>query len=309
MSRTDPRPTWGELPADVRAGVERLLGDTVIDAVTQPGGYSPGSADRVLLASGRRAFIKAASAETNHVTVKLHRDEAAITAALPAQVPAPKLLGMYDDGTWVALVLSDVVGVHPREPWLAQDLAAVLDALADMAPITVPAGVALPRYETALSGDFKGWERLIADPSDTLRPWAAARLELLAEMAARGTAASAGNSLVHGDLRADSILLTASGPVLIDWPWACVGALWVDALGVLASAKTYDHAFDAESWLAGHRIFTAVPDSDVNDVLAGLAGYFADVSRRPASPGMPSLRAFQALQGDAVLTWLARRLA
>jgi len=309
MSCTDPRITWGELPQHVRDGVERLLGDTVIDAVTQPGGFSPGSADRVLLASGRRAFVKAASADTNLVTVRLHRAEAAITAGLPPNVPAPELLGMYDDGTWVALVLSDIAGRHPQEPWRADDLALVLDALADMAHVAVPHGLELPRQEAELSGPFKGWERLIANPSDSVGPWASQRLKVLAEMATRGTAASAGQSLVHGDLRADNILLTASGPVLIDWPWACVGALWVDALGVLASAKTYDHAFDAEAWLAGHRIFTGVSDGDVNDVLAGLAGYFADMSRRPAPPGMPSIRAFQALQGDAVLAWLARRLA
>jgi len=309
VSRTDPRITWGELPLQVRDGVERLLGDSVIDAVSQSGGFSPGSADRVLLASGRRAFIKAASVDTNHVTVKLHRAEAAITGALPPQLPAPELLGMYDDGTWVALILTDVAGHHPQEPWIASDLAAVLDALADMEHIEVPSGLELPRYEEALSEDFKGWERLIAKPSESVRPWASARLELLAAMAARGTSASAGRSLVHGDLRADNILLTESGPVLVDWPWACVGALWVDALGVLASAKTFDHTFNAETWLARHRVFTGVSDGDVNDVLAGLAGYFADMSRRPAPPGMPSLRDFQALQGDAVLTWLAQRMA
>ena len=47
----------------------------------------------------------------------------------------------------------------------------------------------------------------------------------------------------------------------------------------------------------------------VGAVLAGLAGYFCDVQRRPDPPGLPTVRAFQRAQGEVVLRWLRRRWA
>ena len=46
-------------PLSLRSDVERALGSPVVRAASQPGGFSPGSADRVVLADGRRAFVKA----------------------------------------------------------------------------------------------------------------------------------------------------------------------------------------------------------------------------------------------------------
>ena len=53
------RVAWADLPARVRDVVEEILGAPVVEAVSQPGGFSPGSADRVRTADGRRAFVKA----------------------------------------------------------------------------------------------------------------------------------------------------------------------------------------------------------------------------------------------------------
>ncbi|MDG4756732.1 hypothetical protein O7620_02330 [Micromonospora sp. WMMD710] len=44
-------------------------------------------------------------------------------------------------------------------------------------------------------------------------------------------------------------------------------------------------------------------------VYAGLAGFFADSARRPPPQGIPTVRAFQQAQADALLPWLAQRLA
>jgi hypothetical protein len=54
--------------------------------------------------------------------------------------------------------------------------------------------------------------------------WAWAHLDRLAELEARWSQAAAGATLLHGDLRADNLLLTPSRVVLVDWPHACVGA-------------------------------------------------------------------------------------
>jgi len=47
---------WDELPPPLRARIEEVLGEPVVEARSQSGGFSPGSADRVITASGRRAF-------------------------------------------------------------------------------------------------------------------------------------------------------------------------------------------------------------------------------------------------------------
>lgn len=114
------RISWAQLPQRVRVAVEEILGASVVEAVSQPGGFSPGSADRVRTGEGVRAFVKAAGLDPNPDPPQLHRREARITAALPVTVPAPRLLGHYDDGDWVALVLQDVDGWHPVTPWHAE---------------------------------------------------------------------------------------------------------------------------------------------------------------------------------------------
>ena len=303
------RISWPQLPPSVRAGVERILGETVVTAQSQSGGFSPGSADRVVLASGRRAFVKAVSAETNATSPVLHRREAAVAKALPPGIPAPKFLGMYDDGAWVALVLADVAGRHPREPWQEFELMQVLDTLADIGALELDADVPLPRYEDSLRGAFMGWEKLQSRPMAGISAWEGERLGLLAGLAKDGVEALAGDSLVHGDLRTDNILLTGGGPVLLDWPWAAVGAPWADALSVLVNATTLDPEAGWDHVLSRHRVFANAEDAEITGVLAGWAGYFLDMSRRPAPPGIPTLRHFQARQADVITGWLRQRLS
>jgi hypothetical protein len=50
---------WLDIPPDVRLRIERIVGGRVVDAVSQAGGFSPGTADRVRTDNGRCAFVKA----------------------------------------------------------------------------------------------------------------------------------------------------------------------------------------------------------------------------------------------------------
>src|SRR2546423_15376604 len=138
ISATGVRIGWADLPARVRAAIEDLLGGTVETATSQPGGFSPGTADRVVTTGGRRAFVKAVSPLQNADSPGLHRREALVTAALPDTGPAPRLLGTYDDGTWVALVLEDIDARHPATPWTADELSRVLRTLAALASALTP---------------------------------------------------------------------------------------------------------------------------------------------------------------------------
>ncbi|WP_446216251.1 phosphotransferase [Micromonospora sp. IBHARD004] len=308
-SATKTRIAWAELPAQVRATVEEILGDRVVEAVSQPGGYSPGTADRVRTAGGRRAFVKAVSPAQNDRSPHMHRAEARIAAALPPYAPTPRLLGSHDDGEWVALVFTDVDGRHPATPWLATELAAVLTALAAMAAALTPTPVAaVPTAAEQLGYDFAGWRRIAADPPADLPPWARARLPELCAAADRGLAALAGDTLCHLDVRADNLLVGADGTVsVVDWPWACRGPSWLDTVLLLVNVRLHG-GHDTEALLRDLPLTAGVEPAALTGVLAGLAGFFLDSARQPPPPGIPTVRAFQRAQGEALLPWLAERL-
>ncbi|MFG2044138.1 phosphotransferase family protein [Dactylosporangium sp. NPDC048998] len=288
---------WGDLPGSVRDGVAGVLGDEVVEAVSQAGGFSPGTADRVRTADGRRAFVKAVGSVLNAQSPAMHRAEARVAAALPGGVPAPRLLGVHDDGDWVALVFEDVVGRHPRTPWEDGEVAGALEALRRLA---VPVA-GLPSLRDEAREDFGGWRQIAADPPERLDPWVAGHLDLLVELAERGLAALDGDRLVHGDLRADNMLIRPDGSVVvIDWPFGCAGPAWYDTLALILNVRLYGgHLCDD--------VVNADPD-DVTGCVAGLAGMFTDRARRPAPPGLPTLRRFQQDQADVMIPWLRERL-
>lgn len=291
---------WDDLPPSVRAAVTDIVGAPVVEAVSQAGGFSPGTADRVLLADGSRAFVKAVSAEQNEQSVMMHRAEARVTAVLPADVPAPRLLGFHDDGTWVALVFADVEGRQPHVPWQDEEVTAVLDALHRLA---VPVS-GLPALPGLLADNFGGWRRLAADPPLSLDPWAASNLDLLVELADRGVQALGGDRLVHVDIRADNLLIQPDGAVMVvDWPSAAIGAPWFDTLSLLLNIRLYGGEID-DSVLD---VFEPDPGA-VTAVVAGLAAFFTDQAREPDPPGLPTLRRFQQDQADVMLPWLRTRL-
>jgi hypothetical protein len=45
----------------------------------------------------------------------------------------------------------------------------------------------------------------------------------------------------------------------------------------------------------------------VTVLLAAIAGFFVSHSFQPSPPGLPTLRPFQAAQGEVALAWLRRR--
>ena len=306
-----PRISWTDLPVHVQAGIEQILGAPVVEATGQQGGFSPGTADRVRTAGGRRAFVKAVSRQLNEHSPAIHRKEAAISAALPDTVPAPSLIGTFDDGDWVALVLSDVDGRHPHVPWHIGEVSLVLDALLKIAQTPVPPELKdLSRLEDGLTDAFQGWTRIRSAPPENCDPWVLGNLDILEQLAESGLKDLAGESLVHTDIRADNVMITAdNGAVLVDWPWASIGSSWMDALTLLVNVRLFDPSSDVDAILQSHDAFASSTADSVNGVLSGLAAYFTDAARQPPPPGLPTVRAFQRQQGEAVIRWLRERLA
>lgn len=309
---TTPRIGWSDVPEPVRAAVGEVLGAPVVEAASQFGGFSPGSADRVVTASGRRAFVKTASTALNADSVRIHRQEAAMAAALPATAHAAALIGVVDRGDWIAVVLEDVEGRHPELPWREAELDAVLDALADLARDPVAEEFSVPTLEEATSALFEGWRRLRALPDELapdLAAWAMPRLALLAEAADAAIGDLVGDRLVHRDVRADNILIRPDGAVaLVDWPWATRGAGWFDALSLLVNVRLHDRTADVERVAGEHRVFAGMDPDAATRVLAGFAGYFLEASQQEPIPALPTLRRFQFEQGVATLEWLRERM-
>jgi hypothetical protein len=296
---TGVRIGWSDLPAHVRAAVETILGSPVTAARSQAGGFSPGTADRVETAAGGRAFVKAVGTGLNAQSVEMARAEAHITANLPAAAPAPRMLGGFDDGEWVALVLEDIEGRHPRTPWEPDELDATVTALRQLADALTPSPVAdLATAADTIGADLVGWANIAANPPDDLDAWAAGHLDELRAAAVRAHAALAtGDTLTHCDIRADNILIRPDGSVVfVDWPWGCIGPAWLDT--VLLALNVIVHGGD------GDRLLTGMDVRIATDVIAGFTGFFLDISRLPPPPGIPTVRAFQRAQGDALLPWL-----
>jgi aminoglycoside phosphotransferase (APT) family kinase protein len=296
----------------LRAEVEERLGGPVVEAVTQPSGFSPGLAVRVRLGDGRRAFVKAVGPEPNPDSPGIHRAEARTMAVLPRSAPAPRMLWSLDRDGWVALALEDVDGAHPTLPWRPDELARVLAMVADLTAALTPAPPGLPTVAERLQNSFVGWRRLAAahaagdDDLAGLDPWAARHLRRLADLEAGWPAAAQGPTLLHADLRADNLLLTATRVVAVDWPWACVGAGWVDLLLLLPSVAMQGGP-DPEATFAAHPVAAGVDPEAVTTMLAALAGFLVGGSRLAPPPGLPTLRSFQLDQGLVALEWLRRR--
>ncbi|TDD98839.1 phosphotransferase [Jiangella asiatica] len=301
------RPAWEELPAAVRAGVEDVLGAPVVAAVNQSGGFSPGLAARVRCEDGSRAFVKAVGTPLNPESPGIYRAEAAVVARMPTEAPVPRLRGTHDDGDWVALVFDEVVdGRMPHDPWRADELRAVVDAVVELAETLTPCPVPdLRPASAAMRGEMLCYRELAADPPGDLDPWERRHLDRLADLARSALDHVDGDALVHFDLRADNVLLEGSRVWFVDWPWAFRGAAWIDSATLLINAAYHGH--DPEPYLDGHPLIAGADPEHVTALLAGMTGFFGAYARRPAPPGLPTLREFQRTQHATTLAWVRRR--
>ncbi len=304
---------WRDLPRHVRSRIAELAGAPVTAEIGATTGFSPGFAAVLEFADGRQAFVKAVSPEQNPDSPDLSRREIRVARALPAEVPAPRMLWSDDDGEWVLVAFEVAHGRAPEQPWRDEDLAQVLHALTTLARVELPQPCTLPRYEEEMAPAFTGWRTMLRSPDvaritsavdvGELGAWAAAHIDELAVWELDGLQALAGDSLVHGDLRADNIILDGAHTWFIDWPHAAQGAPWVDLAFMLPSVAMQGGG-DPQQIFWAHPASEGVPPAALRAALAGLAGYLAAGSFAPAPLGIPNLRAFQRAQAVAALTWL-----
>ncbi|MFI5496683.1 phosphotransferase family protein [Actinoplanes sp. NPDC051859] len=303
MTATALRPAWARLPVEVRDLVENRLGARIRAAVGQDGGFTPGVAARAELADGSRAFVKAIEADDE--LADQYRNEARCAALLGPAVPAPRLRFTVEAYGWVVLAFDDVAGRHP-DLRSRTERAAVSATLTRLATLLTPTPVPdLPTAEAVLAPLVTAWRQYAAQgPPDDLDPWAVRHLDRLAVLESGWAAAVAGDTLLHLDLRADNMLLTPAGEVVVvDWACASRGAAWVDLAILLVSAE----GVDADRVIRTHPLSREVPAAAIDAFVCALAGCFARESRGPALPRSPYLRDFQAAIARHSLTWLIRR--
>lgn len=302
----------------MRAGIEHELGAPVVAAESAALGLTPGLASRVVLADGRRAFLKAAGAHRGVTETEKLRREAQVLRVLPPGAPAPRLLGVYDDGRWTAIASTDVGGRPPGAPWTSTDLERVLTAVSECAAATTPAPLAGPRFVVDWAADFTGWRQLLGSPSAALDLAAALPADLahrvagdlpeLAHLEAGWSVGADGDTLLHGDLRADNILLTDERVWFVDWPSACVGAPWLDLVLLLPSiAAAGPDGFDPDAVVGTHPLTRDVVPASITATVAALAGFLVTVGLEPPPWYAPEVRAFQLAEAAATLRWLYRR--
>ncbi|MGH3453838.1 MAG: phosphotransferase family protein [Nocardioidaceae bacterium] len=303
---TAVRPTWADLPDEVRATIEERCGGTVETAESMGTGFTPGFASRLRLTDGRRVFVKAADDATRAVFAASYREEIRKLEALPDAIPAPRLRWSHDADGWVILGFDDVAGRHPRRPWRPDELGLVLATIDATAALLTPAPdtYAWDPLSGLLGDDPHPWDQITAEGigPDWLRP----KLPECARLAELGDAAMAGDTIVHADIRDDNVLIDADGQVwFCDWNWPLLGNPAFDTVCVLISA--HGDGLDADAWLPRSETTRGQEPEVVDGALALLAGYFWTASQRAAPETSPWLRIHQRWYAEATTDWLARR--
>ncbi|MEV6850965.1 hypothetical protein [Actinoplanes sp. NPDC051411] len=260
-----PRAAWADTPQPVRAALARALGATIAGHTDLHGGMSPGPAAGLRLADGRQVFVKAVSADVREHNHKMIRQESEILDILPASVPAPRRLATIEHGPWIALATTWAAGTTPPA-WTDAAIAAVAGACRTASAHRAPG--ALPPVAKRIF-HFDGWDRLL--DTGAADDWETANAGPAAEVSAGWEQWTAGDALVHRDIRLDN---TAVGEraTLLDWAYAAAGAPWIDLAQLAADVVATGHALGpAAATDRAYRLLRTLPPEAPRFVV-GLAG-------------------------------------
>ncbi|KQR51804.1 hypothetical protein ASF88_09320 [Leifsonia sp. Leaf336] len=313
VPKSNTRVPWEQVPAPVQTWVAELLGEPIVGAVSQAGGFSPGAADRLTGASGSRIFAKSVSRGLNRRSFELFRSEADVWNALTRlSLPAPRFRGCAEHGDWITLAFDDVEGREPGGD--DADIAAVFGALADLPEISdqlvlppAPSRSADRSAASRAASWSSAWPELLAEGRSLLPDRLRGHGDEFAELASQAGRAAEGSRLAHLDLRPDNAILEASGTVwLVDWPWVGRAAPWFDELSYLTGLAATRPLAALDEWASrpGTALAAAAPE-DVDAVLSAQGGMLLLQSSRPSRlAGLTDLQSVFALR---LLDWVALR--
>lgn len=299
------RPAWTTLPSSLRSRIVDAIGGDLVHDAPAHGGFSATYAGVVTTTDGR-AFVKASAPDGHPDSLHFLREEMRTLALLPAAI-APGSRATIDDEDGAALVIEAIDGHHPGQPWTAEDLHSVADALRVVSTTAAP--MTMPGAEEAMVPGFTRWRdiaadhRLIAGLPDVLQE----RMPQLLRLEEHFVDAVRGDVIVHDDVRADNILISEGRAHLLDWPHARRGAAWIDLPCLLPSVEASGGPSCEEAWSLFEE-HGAPPQADLLPVISGFASFLWFWQGQPEIPQLPGLRAFQRAQGVPALRWLAALL-
>ncbi|HYX57489.1 MAG TPA: phosphotransferase, partial [Streptosporangiaceae bacterium] len=125
-----------------------------------------------------------------------------------------------------------------------------------------------------------GWRTLATSPGRDHMDPGRVHLDQLADLEATWADHAAGDTLLHADLRADNLLLTGQGAMVVDWPWACRGAAFTDLVLFAPSVGLQGGPPPAEL-IASSPYGSAASPHAVTALVCALAGYLTETSLRP----------------------------
>jgi len=299
-----------------------MLGSPVARAARVYGGYAPSATFRIVLADGRRAFLKSSYPlpKGSQVHWSITAEER-VYRTLGDRIGrwGPRFLGSVERDGWQVVALQDL-GPSTIPPWTAAKARLAARDYARFHESTL--GTRLPRWLSRTEHvkftsywaglverrELRNVARLARRRADEAEEWLAVALPLMLAGEGRLARVQRPFALLHFDTRSDNLRLHGERLRLFDWPFACVGPAEFD-VAAFAQAVAMEGGPAPERVVAWYEDVLPLRAAAIDASLAGICGYFSDRAWRPPHAGLPRLRSVQRRQLKATLAWAARRLA
>lgn len=311
----EAKPSFDIMPPEMRQKIENRLSGEITSGEVVYGSLSSSAGYVLTFDSGLKVFAKGSHPEEmSHGTLHIRTEIRTYEYVPVLKETSPRLYSWVSDnnedgwtlGLWSFIAQHDTAQFSDRA-------SEVMALVAQVHAAVVPEGI-LPAAQThnyigAFLADEKKWRRiegeasrrtkflnLFEDPT-AAQDWLARNITALIALQSDAGVRSFAQSLIHGDLRTDNILLGKDRSWLVDWPNACIGPRVFDLVMLFTHLESLGYA-EAESFLplydaaSGTRFAT----SDIDEVAAmagSMAGYFADQAYRSVPEKLPRLRWMQ----------------
>lgn len=340
MAQQPRKPAWSDVPPHIVAALEDVIGAPIGSGCMAFGSVGMSATFHVDTADGRRFFIKGTHpAEKAHGT-KIIRQEVDILhrfpaiAALGARVHG--LVGDGDEDGWLLAVFDHLDKLRDVPPWItvaendlsgepssvAADAAAMIALAARAHRMLDAQAEGLPHvrdnnyWAPVLAGE-QGWKKIDRLPqnragfitvfadADAGDDWLFDMLPHLMADQSRAPELPM-DGLMHGDLRADNFIITATGPRLVDWPDACFGCPLIDVAAFIPGLAMTGAGDAADLYALYEQAAQRTYARDVVAVaVAAFASAYAGSAWRSVPDGLPMLRHVQQVHLAGALKWYA----
>ena len=278
---------------NLRDHVERLVRVPVVGwRPVTGGGWTVTVRGVAQLANGRTVFAKLGDVPDTAAAV---RAECSVYPLLSGPF-VPRLVAA--DPSVPVLIIEDLSDAAWPPPWTQEHLTALEGLFEELAATRAPAG--LPSLAARVP-EIGAWDRVAADPAPLLSTglapagWLDSALPVLLE--AQLAAPTAGDRLLHFDVRSDNLCFRDGRALLVDWNQAMAGDPRWDRLLMVQTIQLE----------GGPSVRELAPDPELG-ILAWMAGYLAARAGLPPPHGAPRVRGFQRAQLEIVLPWAAEVL-